>query len=179
LALEKVLDDEPVVQKHEDKPATAAEDAERSSGQKQAHAVPADGGGRGFMMFLLFVLFAGLTFFAGLSIRHCKDTGGSLFKAMQLKTKTKARLEGRAIPAPAVPADPAVPASVVPADPAPAVPVDPAPAVPVDPAPAVPAEPAPAVPADPAPAVPATPAPAVPVDPAPAVPETPAPAPGQ
>ncbi len=177
---EKVLTDETVYLKEEGQPDDAEALAQGSAGPRRAEGEASSASGRGFMMGLGLLLFAILIFFMGLSIRHCKDTGRSLFKDMQMKTKTlKAKSEAQRPPASAAPSSAVVetPASADPVPAAPAVPADPAPAVPADPAPAVPADPAPAapaVPADPAPAAPAAPA-----DPAPAVPETPASAPGQ
>lgn len=156
LAREKVLDDLPVRRKSEVAPEGEETPRLRRAAPKKPVVVDTSGGGGGFMMFLLFGFLALVAFYAGLSIRYSKDTGGSLFEAIQTKSKTlKAASDAvkpAAQPAPAAPAP--VPAPAPAPAPAPdAVPVVPTPAP--EPAPVPAPEPAPA-PA-PAPAPGATP----------------------
>ncbi|MCF7730137.1 MAG: FHA domain-containing protein [Akkermansiaceae bacterium] len=89
LAREKVIEESPILQDDgvgEDEPEPAK--VRRAAPRKPMVVEPAEGGGGGFMMFLLFLLFALIAFFAGLSIRYYKDTGGSLFDAIQTRSQT-------------------------------------------------------------------------------------------
>ena len=61
----------------------------------------ATSGGMGFASILVFLILAAAAFFAGLSVRYQKETGGSLWEAMQSKNAAPAK------PAPAdTPAEP-------------------------------------------------------------------------
>jgi pSer/pThr/pTyr-binding forkhead associated (FHA) protein len=129
LRREKVLDDEPVMREVAAAPAAKEVMAEPVPAPKMRPVVATSDGGGGFMIFLMILLFVVVAFFAGLTIRHYKETGGWLGDAIQAKGKTlKANREGRTIPA----ADSATPAV---AEPAPAKPVPPelAPPAPVAP----------------------------------------------
>ena len=145
LAREKVLDDLPVRRKAAaDEPAGEEVPRLRRAAPKKPVVVDTSGGGGGFMMFLLFVFLALVAFYAGLSIRYSKDTGGSLFEAIQTKSKTLKAASDAVKPAPK-PAP--VPPALVPA-PVPAPDAVPAPAPAPEPAP----EPAPGPVPQPAPA---------------------------
>jgi pSer/pThr/pTyr-binding forkhead associated (FHA) protein len=65
----------------------------KSAGQPTTYVVTSSGGGFGAT--LLFVFFAVIAFYAGLAIRHQKETGGSLLDAIRANQASKA--------APAVP----------------------------------------------------------------------------
>lgn len=54
--------------------------------KKAKIAVEHDGGG-GFLMVLLFLILAASAFFAGMAVRHQKDTGSSLIDAIRIKVK--------------------------------------------------------------------------------------------
>ena len=110
LRREKVLEETPERREPEIGASSETPVAEREvEPQPHKRAVTSSGSGKGFMMFLAVLLFALLAFFAGLSIRHYKETGGWLFSAIQARGKT---LKASRI----VPADPAAPdpASVTP-----------------------------------------------------------------
>ena len=80
LRLEKVLDELP---ERRDTESAAAE--VEGTTQKRASS---SGGGKGFMLFTLFLALALAAFVGGLSIRHYKETGGWLLSAIQAKGKT-------------------------------------------------------------------------------------------
>lgn len=130
LAREKVLEDSPIIQEKAAEAVAAELPAEARSVPKRSAATSSDGGG-GFMKFLLLLLFALVAFFVGLSIRHSKETGRSLFEGIQQKTRTlkanSGAKETRAPPRPDAPA-PEVPAPAQPSVPGPAVPEVPEPA---------------------------------------------------
>jgi pSer/pThr/pTyr-binding forkhead associated (FHA) protein len=194
LAREKPFEESPIV-REEGGPDDEEENpkpARRAAPRKPVVVDSSEGGG-GFLMFLLFLLFAGIAFFAGLSIRYYKDTGGSLFESIQTRSKTlKANQEAKktapapvavpdAAPAPVpvpVPAPIPVPVPVPVPEPAPApvpVPVpEPAPAPVPTPEPAPAPVPVPVPTPEPAPAP--VPVPAPTPEPAPA--PVPVPAPG-
>ena len=113
LRREKVLDDEPVSKVPAELAPAVKEAAAESevAPKKRAAGASSDGGG-GFIKFVLILLFALLAFFAGLAIRHYKETGGWLLNAIQSKTKTlKANREAQTPPAQSAPAmEPAAPA---------------------------------------------------------------------
>ncbi len=101
LRREKVLDELPDRREVEMAPAAAESLAGRESAPHKHAAEPA-GGGKGFTIFVGLLLFALLAFFAGLSVRHYRETGGWLFSAIQAKGKTlKAIHDAQAPPAPA------------------------------------------------------------------------------
>jgi hypothetical protein len=156
LAREKVLDDVPVRRKSEVAPEGEETPRLRRAAPKKPVVVDTSGGGGGFMMFLLFGFLALVAFYAGLSIRYSKDTGGSLFDAIQTKSKTLKAASDAVKPA-AQPA-PAAPAPVPAPAPAPdAVPVVPTPAPEPAPVPAPEPAPVPAPVPEPAPAPGVTP----------------------
>ncbi|MCX6875436.1 MAG: FHA domain-containing protein [Verrucomicrobia bacterium] len=132
LRREKVLEDLPVtVEKPDQAAADKSGAGPRSEPQRPMVVSSADEGGGGFMKFLLILLFLLVAFFAGLSIRHYKATGGWLYEAIQSKTKTlKANRDADEVPATEAPSAPA-PEALAPGNsvaPAPAVPDPPAPA---------------------------------------------------
>lgn len=88
LAREKVLDDSPILRDAADEAAGGEPQPARRAAPKAPAMVDGSGGSSNFVMFLLFLGFALLTFFAGLSIHYYKDTGGSLIEAIQTKAKT-------------------------------------------------------------------------------------------
>lgn len=172
LSREKPFEESPIV-REEEREGEAEEKPKqvRRAAPRKPVVVDTSEGGGGFLMFLLFLLFAGIAFFAGLSIRYYKDTGGSLFEAIQTRSKTLKSNQDAAKPAPVpAPADPA-------AAPAPAPVPTPAPApVPVPvPAPA----PAPVPVPEPVPAPAPAPVPVPAPEPAPVPVPAPAPVPGQ
>ncbi len=77
---------------------------------RQLETVSAPSGGGGFGATFVFMIFAVIAFYAGLAIRHQKETGGSLFDAIK---ENQAAKSASALPPPASPAP-------VPAEPAPA-----------------------------------------------------------
>ena len=77
---------------------------------QHASYAPAPSGGNGFGAVLLFVILAAAAFFAGLAVRHQKETGASLIEAIQARAAVNTT--------PATPATPAAPAA--PVEPAPA-----------------------------------------------------------
>lgn len=115
--------------------AAPASPAAKPAPRPASYAPAKSDGGGGVGAMLLFFVLAALAFFAGLSIRHQKETGGSLLDAIKFKYAAKA-------PAvvPTTPGAPAAPALVAPEPvPIPAVPeAAPAPA-PVAPPEATPA----------------------------------------
>jgi hypothetical protein len=144
----------------------------RAAPRKPVVVSQPEGGGVWIIGFFLFVLFAGIAFFAGLSIRYYKDTDRSLFYDIRHKSENmrawkeakerqaleKAAIVGEPEPAPApapAPAPTPEPAPVPAPAPAPAPAPDPVP-VP-DPAPVPVPDPEPA--ADPAPVPEPAPAP--------------------
>ncbi len=181
LAREKPFEESPIVREEggsddeEEKPKPV-----RRAAPRKPVVVDTSEGGGGFLMFLLFLLFAGIAFFAGLSIRYYKDTGGSLFEAIQTRSKTlKANMEKQK-PA-ATPAD--VPVATPSPAPVPAPVPTPAPVPAPEPAPVPTPTPEPTPEPAPVPAPVPTPEPApipapVPV-PAPEPVPVPVPAPGQ
>ena len=66
---------------------------------RQPASTPSDGGG-GFGAILFFLILAAGAFFAGLAIRHQKNTGGSLIQAIKAKTSVKASPAPSVAPAP-------------------------------------------------------------------------------
>ena len=132
LAREKVLEDSPILKEQEaGEPAAELPAEARSVPKRPLAATSPDGGGGGFMKFLLLLLFVLVAFFVGLSIRHSKETGRSLFEGIQQKTRTLKANSG-AKDASAPPA----PSAAVPETPMPAAPETPAPTVPETPMPA-------------------------------------------
>jgi len=106
LEREKPFVESPIERDQSPEPSAEAAPARRAAPRKPV-VVTETGGGGGFLMFLLFLLFAGIAFFAGLSIRYYKETGGSLFDGIQTRSKTlKAKSEAAktAHPPPPVPA---------------------------------------------------------------------------
>jgi pSer/pThr/pTyr-binding forkhead associated (FHA) protein len=61
---------------------------------------PTPSGGSGFGAILIFLILAAGAFFAGLAIRHQKDTGESLIQAIKAKTSVKASPAPSVAPAP-------------------------------------------------------------------------------
>ncbi len=59
------------------------------SARPVAAAASSASGGSGFGATLILLVLAAAAFFAGLAIRHQKDTGGSLIEAIQAKTAVK------------------------------------------------------------------------------------------
>lgn len=86
LGREKPFVESPIEREEESEAAKSAP-VRRAAPRKPVVVAESSGGG-GFLMFLLFLLFAGIAFFAGLSIRYYKDTGGSLFDAIQTRSQT-------------------------------------------------------------------------------------------
>lgn len=171
LAREKPFEESPIVREEgdsddeEEKPKPV-----RRAAPRKPVVVDTSEGGGGFLLFLLFLLFAGIAFFAGLSIRYYKDTGGSLFEGIQTRSKTLKANQETQKPA-ATPAD--TPAPV--ATPAPVPVPTPVPVPAPAPAPVPAPEPAP-IPA-PVPVPEPVPAPVPAPEPVPA--PAPVPAPGQ
>ncbi len=56
-------------------------------------------GGSGFGAILIFVIFAVIAFYAGLAIRHQKETGASLFDAIRASQSTRSASEAPKLPA--------------------------------------------------------------------------------
>jgi pSer/pThr/pTyr-binding forkhead associated (FHA) protein len=150
LAREKPYEESPV--EREERPDGAEAAPARRAAPRKPVVVSESGGGGWFLMFLLFLLFAGIAFFAGLSIRYYKDTGGSLFDAIQTRSKTlKTRIESaKPAPVPAPVPTPA-PAPVPTPEPAPVPTPEPAPVPTPEPAPVPTPEPAPVPTPEPAP----------------------------
>ncbi|MEO0017851.1 MAG: hypothetical protein RLZZ522_1134 [Verrucomicrobiota bacterium] len=88
LAREAVLDDSPVLREVDDEAAGKASLPARRAAPQEPVMVDGSGGSSGLIMLVVFLGFALLTFFAGLSIRYYNDTGGSLIEAIQTKAKT-------------------------------------------------------------------------------------------
>jgi len=171
LRREKVLDDLPLSREPETVASSETAVTEHEvEAQPHKRAVAPSGSGKGFMIFLAVLLFALLAFFAGLSIRHYKETGGWLFSAIQARGKT---LKTSRI----VPADPAAPdpATVTPT-PDPTVTPTPDTTVAPTPDPTVAPTPDPTVAPTPDPTVVPTPDPTVTPAPDPTVTPTPDPA---
>lgn len=80
LALEKPTEPSPITRE--------AEPPRRQPARQPAYA-PASSGGGGFGAILIFLILAAAAFFAGMAIRHQKETGGSLIEAIQAKAATK------------------------------------------------------------------------------------------
>ncbi len=156
LRREKVLDETPERREPDEAPSPETAVAVRKvEAEPHKRAVASSGSGKGFMMFLALLLFALLAFFAGLSIRHYKESGGWLFSAIQARGKT---LKASRI----VPADPPAPdPSTVTPTPAPTVTPTPDSTVTPTPDPAIVPAPDPAVVPAPDPTVTPTPDPAV------------------
>lgn len=122
LAREKELEPSPVLREAVDEPVEgggaggAVAAPVRRAVPKKPVVVDSGTGGAGFFMFLMFLVFAAVAFFTGLSIRHYKDTGGGLLEGIQTRSKTlkekAARGGGEATPAQTAPA-PAAPAAEV------------------------------------------------------------------
>ena len=99
IARERPMEDSPVVREPEielPQRGPAADEAERRS-SRPAQAAPGPAG-LGFASILVFLVLAAAAFFAGLSVRYQKETGGSLWEAMQAKN-TPAPAEPAAAPA--------------------------------------------------------------------------------
>lgn len=116
LTREKPMPESPIIRE----PATPASDGppRRLPVPPRPTLVTQSSNSGGLFMVLLFFVLAVAAFFSGLSIRHGKETGGSLWDAISNKGKPASETATPAEPAtPAVPAAPAAPAA--PAPPAP------------------------------------------------------------
>jgi hypothetical protein len=91
LGVEKPMDESPISKEPEEDAPLKKERKSRPAPAKASLRKPeyAEPAGGGFGMVLLFLILAAGAFFAGLSIRHNKDTGESLFAAMGNKQEAK------------------------------------------------------------------------------------------
>ena len=101
LAREKPAQESPIVREPEESPKDKA--AAKIAGQRAAYAT-SNSSGIGFGAILMFLILAAAAFFAGMAVRHQKETGKSLIQALQEKYST------RTITVPAPAAEPAAPA---------------------------------------------------------------------
>lgn len=86
---EKPMEESPIVREPEiELPDTS--DAPPKRRPAAAPSAPASGG-MGFASILVFLILAAAAFFAGLSVRYQKETGGSLWEAMQSKNAAPAQ----------------------------------------------------------------------------------------
>jgi hypothetical protein len=105
LAREKTPEDSPLLREFEDNPQ------ERIAKQRAQHTAPPSKG-LDLAGVLMFLILAAAAFFAGLAVRHQKDTGTSLIQAMQANFAVRKTM---AAPKPAAEMDTKAPAAAAPA----------------------------------------------------------------
>ena len=90
LAREKPPEESPIVREAEEE---SKEKAAPKAPRKPAVYATTKSSGVGFGAILLFIILAAAAFFAGLAIRHQKETGKSLIEALQSKYATRKTIE--------------------------------------------------------------------------------------
>lgn len=88
--LEALADEKTATSRRRDLPDAPEGGGEPRATTPKSPAVPAEHGGGGFGMIVLFLILAAAAFFAGMAVRFQKDTGGSLIEAIGGKSKPKA-----------------------------------------------------------------------------------------